>query len=431
MPTNIAFIGAGSAVFARTLLCDILSFEALRDSTHFRLMDIDADRLDLIHKLARRVIDQEGLKSRVSKTQNLNTALKNADFVVIMFQIGGLEAFRHDVMIPRKYGIDQTVGDTLGPGGVFRALRSIPVYLDVCRRMQRLCPDALMLNYANPMAMNCWAINAAGVRNVGLCHSVQGTAGQLAGIIGVPFDELTYWVAGINHMSWFLRLEHKGRDLYPVLRQRMEDPEIYRRESVRFEIMKHFGYFVTESTHHMSEYCPYFRRRKGMTKSYIPKRWDYYDICAGKWRPHYKHLRRQVEGREPIHVRRSHEYGASIINSVVSNQPCRINGSVANEGIIGNLPPGCVVEVPCLVDNTGVNPCRVGDLPPQLAALNRTNINVQECAVQAALNGDAEMVHRAVMLDPLTASLLELKDIRRMVDEMLKAEAQWLPQFKT
>jgi alpha-galactosidase len=446
---QITFIGAGSTMFARNLLCDILSFPELRD-VKVVLEDIDERRLDTTYKLAKRLVEQERYPTKIERTTNQKEALKGADFVIIMFQVGGLEAYDIDKKIPLKYGVDQTVGDTLGPGGTFRGLRSIPVLLDVCRDMEKLCPKALLLNYANPMAALIWAVNeATSIRSVGLCHSVQATTRQLAGYIGAgpwenyPFTEedwevffyspvpptINFLVAGINHQAWYLKYEVNGEDAYPRIRKAYNDPKAYEADAVRFEILKHFGYFVTESPNHMSEYVPYFRKNPDMVKRFIKRRWDYYDICVKKKGDLDQEIKDQIEGSKKIQVRASVEYGSRIIHAEVTGKQIRINGNVRNTGLITNLPEGCCVEVPCLVDKNGVQPCYVGELPPQLAALNRTNINVQSLIVEAALKKDREAVYQAVMLDPLSSALLTLDEIRSMVDEMFQAERRWLPGF--
>lgn len=443
---KIVIIGAGSVVFAQKLITDIITFPALREST-LALVDIDEERLELITKLTERLKEQEGLSITIEATKERRKVLKDAQYVINMIQVGGLEAYRLDVTIPRKYGIDQTVGDTLGPGGVFRALRTIPVLLEICRDIEELCPNALLINYTNPMAMLCWAMNkATRVRNIGLCHSVQGTARTLAEYIGVSENaaeyedeerrffykpvprDIDYWVAGINHQAWFLEFKYKGEDAYQLLWKAMENPEIYRRDIVRFEIMRHFGYFVTESSHHMSEYVPYFRKNLELIARYIPERWDYYEICHAGLTPYMERIRRQIRGEEPIEVRRSLEYGAYIINAMETGEPIRVNGNVANTGLITNLPEGCCVEVPCLVDRLGIHPCFVGDLPPQLAGINRTNINVQELAVEGVLQRRKEYIYEAIALDPLVSSILTLDEIKRMVDEMFVAERKYLPE---
>ena len=425
---KVAMIGAGSVVFAKRLTTDILSWPELQDST-ITLMDVDAERLELIKALADRLVAQERLPARIEATLDRREALDGADYVVVMIQIGGWEAVRPDFEIPLRYGVDQSVADTLGPGGVFRALRTIPVILDICKDVEELCPGALLINYSNPMAMVCWAINqATRVRSVGFCHSVQGTSMRLAKYVGVPYEEVSYWVAGINHQAWFLRFDWKHQDAYPLLRKAMEDPETYAQDKVRFEIMRHFGYFVTESTRHMSEYVPYFRKRPELVEEFAPPSARNRDASAWEQRrtTYFDQMRRQASGEEPIEFNRTHEYCSYVVHSEVTNTPFRINGNVRNTGLITNLPAGCTVEVPCLVDATGIRPCYVGDLPPQLAGLNRTNVNVQELAVKAALEGNREVAYQAVQLDPLTAAVCSLKEIRQMTDELFAASAPWL-----
>jgi alpha-galactosidase len=424
---KITFIGAGSVVFASRLLCDIISHPELREST-ISLMDINAERLGLIDKLAQLTVTKYAPKAKVESTLDRREALRDADYVVIMIQVGGLEAFEKDIHIPLKYGVNQEVGDTLGPGGVFRGLRTVPVLLDICYDMEDLCPNALLINYANPMAMNCWAMNrATKIRNVGLCHSVQGTAMQLASYIDVPFEDVSYWVAGINHQAFFLEYKYMSKDAYPLLREAMKKKEVYDKDKVRFEMMKYLGYFITESSHHLGEYVPYFRTTNEKRKIYCEPRWFYLEICQNAWKPHYEYIEKQIKGEEPIDIKRSHEYGVDIIYSMETGTLCRINGNIENTGLITNLPTGSCVEVPCLVDKNGIHPCIVGDLPPQCAALNRTNINVQELAVKATLEKNRETATHAVMFDPLTSALLAPKEIEKMVNEMFKAEAQWLP----
>jgi len=436
---RIAFIGAGSLTFSRTLMIDILSFPELREST-FALMDIDTKRLDYTRRVAERIVREGGFAAQVEATTDRREALRGADYVITMILVGDIEVIRHDIEIPLKYGVDQCIGDTLGPGGVFRALRTIPAMLDICRDMEELCPDAWLLNYTNPMAMICWAMNdAAAVRNVGLCHSVQGTArwlAHLAGIAREEHDEVSYWVAGINHQSWFLELRWKGQDLYPLLRPRIDDPQVYNIDTTRFEMLKHLGYFVTESSGHNSEYNPWFRKRPDLLEKYTPGGgWNggtgFILQLYGTDRQDYEmQLERIASGEEPLDLSRSEEYGAYIIHSLETGVLRRINGNVRNTRLITNLPEGCCVEVPCYVDKHGINPCFIGELPAHLAAINRSNIAVQEMAVRAALEADRDMAFYAVAADPLTAAVLSLEETRQMVDEMFKAEADWLPRFR-
>ena len=428
---KVTLIGAGSVVFASRLATDILSWPDLQAGT-ICLMDIHAGRLETITGYIKQLVAQQHLPTIVESTQDRRAALAGADYVIIMTQIGGLAMYEHDVVIPRRYGIDQTVGDSLGPGGVFRGLRSIPVLVDICRDMEELCPNALLINYSNPMAINCLAMERASkIKTLGLCHSVQGTAELLAQFIGAPISEIAYSVAGINHQAWFLRFEWNGRDAYPLLYEKMRDPETLAKEPVRFDIMKHFGAFVTESSHHMSEYVPWYRKNPETVNKFLPTRWDYFEICKGREGPHYDKIRAQAAGTEPIEFDRSHEYCSYIINAIETNTPYRMNGNVQNTSLITNLPEGCCVEVPILCDNAGLHPCHVGKLPTPLAAINRTNINVQELAVEASLTGNREMVYQAVKMDPLTGALLTLDQITAMVDELFAAESDWLPQFKS
>jgi len=441
---KIALIGAGSVVFTRNLCNDILLTPALQDST-IALMDIDAQRLAQAHDLVEAIVDRRGVPARVEATTEQRKAVQDADYVITTFQQGGLDAYKLDIEIPQRYGVEQCVGDTLGPGGVFRALRTIPVLIDLCHDMDDLAPDALLLNYVNPMAANCWAVAmGTGRPHVGLCHSVQGTSEMLAEWIGVPYEEVIFYCAGINHQAWFLEFRRKEQDLYPLIWEAIERPEIYAQEPVRIEMMKHFGYFVTESSGHASEYVPYFRKTAQMVNEELVPRFKdkvnhwfefgrtggYLHYCVRRFAEAQQEYQELLEGVRDLPAERTHEYGSIIVEAVETNRPVRINGNVPNWGLIDNLPQGCCVEVPCLVDGNGVQPMAVGELPAQLAALNRTNVNVQELTMEAALMGDVEAVYHAVMLDPLTATVCTLPQIRSMVTEMLDAEAQWLPQFR-
>lgn len=446
---KIVIIGAGSMVFSSRLTTDILCVPELAEGT-ISYVDIDREALDLIAAFARRFVAQEGLPTRIEATTDRRKVLDGADYVVTTFRVGGLEATSRDIAIPLKYGIDQAVGDTVGPGGIFYGQCHIPLMLDICRDIEELCPNALLLNHSNPMAMLCWAMNeATTVRNVGLCHSVQGTSERLAQYIGAPYEEISYWVAGINHMAWFLRFEWNHEDAYPLLRRRLEewdaaggeaqvnpeehDARSWEMDTVRREVFRRFGYYVTESTRHMSEYAPYFRRHPDLMAAYsLPRRDRQRPPQVGPARREERRaaIERMASGEEPIPMARSSEYSSRIIEACVVDRPYRMNGNVRNTGLITNLPPGCVVEVPCLVDGLGVHPCHVGDLPAQLAGLNRSNVTVQELAVQAALEGDHEALYQAVALDPLTSSMLSLGEIRKMVDEMTEALLPWMPQFQ-
>ena len=440
---KIALIGAGSAVFTRNLCSDILLAPALEHST-IALMDIDEGRLAQARALVQALIDGRGLDAKVEATTDRREAVRGADFVVTTFQQGGLEAYELDIAIPRKYGVEQCVGDTLGPGGVFRSLRTIPVLLELCDELDELAPDALLLNYVNPMAANCWAVDAAtGRPHVGLCHSVQGTSEMLARWIGVSIDDVVYRCAGINHQAFFLEFRRGAEDLYPRIWEAIERREAEAEEPVRIDMMRTFGYFVTESSGHASEYLPYWRKSRRMVDEELVPRFSdpvnswfglgrsggYLEHCLARLDASQREIDDLISGSTPLPTERTHEYGSYIIEAIETHAPIRVNGNVPNRGAIANLPEDCCVEIPCLVDANGIQPTVVGSLPPQLAALNRTNVNVQELIVEAALSGDTEAVHHAVALDPLTAAVCTLGQIHAMVDELLEQQRQWLPQF--
>ena len=447
---KITIIGAGGYVFPFRLIGDLLSFPALR-SAELCLMDINPDKLAPVAEATRKLVAHHGFDTEVVETTDRRSALTDADFVIITFQVGGVVSYRWDVEIPRRYGVDQTVGDTVGPGGVFRFLRSIPAYQAIATDALEVCPGAVFINYANPMAMATGYLNALGLQTVGLCHSVQGTTRMLARTLGVPYEEVSYVCAGINHQAWVLSFRHGGEDLYPRLREVMTERHIVGRaaadlrgddgdhseaaiaastyeggnEQVRTTLMNHFGYFETESSHHASEYLPYFRKDPQLVEAYLPERWDYYEICASH--DDQGDIDTQL-ARLSADLQPSVEYGAGIVNAVVSGTPTVVYGNVPNStGLITNLPPEACVEVPCLVDHNGVQPTAVGALPLQLAALNRTNIGVQTLAVQAALTGDRENVYHAVAVDPLTAAICTLEQARSMTDELFEAHDALLP----
>jgi len=442
--TKITIIGAGSVVFTRNLGSDILLVPELQDST-ITLMDIDSERLEMAQALVQAIVDQRGLKAVVKATLDPREAVTGADFVITTFQQGGLDAYKMDIEIPQKYGVEQCVGDTMGPGGVFRSLRTIPVLIELGHHMDEVAPEALLLNYVNPMSANCWAFyEATGRPHVGLCHSVQGTSEMLAEWADVPYDEVSFFCAGVNHQAWMLDFYRGKEDLYPKLWEAIMKPEIYATEPTRIDIMKHFGFFVTESSGHASEYLPYFRKTPEMiANELVPKYKDevnswfdyarsggYLRHCISRFKEYRQEYAELLEGTKNIREERSHEYGSVIIESIVTGRLSKIHGNVPNFNLIDNLVEGCCVEVPCLVDGNGILPIKVGELPPQLAALNRTMINVQSLIVEAALTGDQEAIVHAVMLDPLTAAVCTLDQIRDMVGEMYNAQKRWLPQFE-
>jgi alpha-galactosidase len=435
--TRITFIGAGSLGFTRKLVRDILTFPLLRDAT-LVLMDVDAERLEFSYKACQRIVELGHYPARVEATMDRVEALKGADAVLCTILAGGVEVWRHDIEIPKKYGVDTNVGDTRGPSGIFRALRTIPVMLSIARDMERYCPDAVLLNYTNPMAMLCRAIQReSSVPVTGLCHSVQGTAEMLAGWIGAPMDEVTYTCAGINHQAWYLRYAWNGRDAYPLIRQALQKPEIYNQEIVRNEMFLHLDYYVTESSGHNSEYNWWFRKRPDLIEKYCthgtgwnPGVYAYilteYQRNAATWRDQAK----QWFARDmPISLERGHEYAAYIINALRGGEIFGFNGNVRNTGLITNLPEDACVEVPVYVDRNGFRPVHVGALPPQCVTLTHTSVMVEEMAVEAALTGNPRLVFQAVAHDPLSAAVLSLAEIKTMVDEMLQQNRAYLPQF--
>ena len=426
---KIAFIGAGSAVFTRNLVGDVLSHSELRDSTTFALMDIDADRLRTAEFVTERLITAHGASAQIEATTDRRAALDGADYVVTSFQVGGYRPSTViDFEIPKRYGLRQTIADTLGIGGIMRGLRTIPVLLDVCRDLEELSPDALLLNYVNPMAMLSWAVaEASPIRTVGLCHSVQHTAKELGADLGLPAHELDYHVAGINHVAFFLRLEHDGEDLYPRLRD-VTPPHDNR---VRYELLRHFGYFVTESSEHFAEYSPWFIKggRDDLIQRFnIPI--DEYLRRSEQQTAEWQSLRSALGDGTAIGTERSEEYGADIIRACETGEPFTFNGNVPNRRdgglLIDNLPADCCVEVPCIASSAGIEPQPVGPIPRQLAALMQTNINVQGLTVEAALTGRRDAVYQAAMLDPHTGAELSLDEIRSLVDDLLCAHAGWI-----
>lgn len=431
---KIALIGAGSVVFTKNLLGDILSFPALAHS-HIALMDIDPGRLRTAERVAQRVAAATGAAPQITATLDRRVALRDAGFVIVTIQVGGHRpATVIDFEIPRRYGLRQTIGDTVGIGGIMRALRTIPVLAGIARDMEELCPGALMLNYTNPMAMNCWALSRLSpVRVVGLCHSVQGTARQLADDLGLPLDDIEYRCAGINHMAFYLELRRRstGEDLYPALHRLASEGRVPDWNRVRYEMLRRLGHFVTESSEHFSEYCPHFIRRDRpdlIERFHIPLD-EYLRRCeaiTAAW----ERMRDEFESDAPLTVERSAEYGSLIIHSLVTGERRTVHGNVPNRGLISNLPGGCCVEVPCAADGGGLWPEAAGALPPQLAAIIMTNVNVQSLAVEAAVTGRRDHVHQAAMLDPHTAAELTLDQIEAMVEELLAAHGAMIPPLR-
>lgn len=426
---KVTLIGAGSTVFAKNLMGDILSYPELSNST-ITLYDIDAERLKTSEAVAHKLAEYLGAKPKIEVTTDRKKALEGANYAISMFQVGGYKPSTViDFEIPKKYGLRQTIADTLGIGGIMRALRTIPVFLDICKDMEQVSPDVTFLQYVNPMAMNCWAISRASkIKTVGLCHSVQGTAEQLAHDIGVPIDDINYVCAGINHMAFYLKFQRKDaatgayEDLYPRIREVLTSGKQPSWNLVRYEMFKRLGYFVTESSEHFSEYTPWFikRDRPDLIDEFNIPIDEYIRRCENQiagWHA----LRARFEKGEGITHERSHEYGSGIVHAMETGQPRIIYGNVPNYGLIDSLPEGCCVEVPVLVDKNGLQPTKIGALPPQLTALMRTNINVQELTVEAALTGKREHIYQAAMMDPHTAAELSLEQIWSLVDDLIAA----------
>lgn len=440
----ITFIGAGSSVFMKNIVGDILQRPALAGA-QIRLMDINPTRLEESEIIANKLIATLGVSASVSTFSNQRAALDGTNFVVVCFQIGGYEPSTVvDFEVPKKYNLRQTIADTLGVGGIMRGLRTVPHLWSICEDMMAVAPDAIMLQYVNPMAINTWAIaeKYPSIKQVGLCHSVQGTAMELAHDLGLPYEEIRYRSAGINHMAFYLKFEHRQpdgsyKDLYPELHRayaegRAPKPGWNPRcpNKVRYEMMKRLGYFVTESSEHFAEYTPYFIKegRDDLIEKYGIPLDEYPKRCVeqiAKW----KKTSADYRQADRIEVAQSKEYASSIVNSVWTGEPSVIYGNLRNNGVITSLPDNAAVEVPCLVDDNGLQPTFIGELPPQLTALMRTNINVQELTVRALMNENREHIYHAAMMDPHTAAELDLDQIWNVVDDLIAAHGEWLPAW--
>jgi len=431
---KIAIIGAGSAVFARQLMTDILTTPGLTRGT-FALVDVDADRLSLAKRIGEKMALASGKSWQVEATRDRRKALPGCDYVISCIEVAGLRNVRNDYDIPLRYGVDQCIGDTIGPGGIFKMLRTGPAWLEILDDVEQLCPRAIVMNYTNPMsALTLLALRATSVRVVGLCHSVQGTSQQLADYLDLPAAELRWRCAGINHLAWFTELTHKGRDMYPLLRKRSEDPEVWDADPVRFEMMKHFGAFCTESSGHMSEYIPYFRKKPALVTQYT--RGGYRGesgFYANNW-PAWRaggddSIRELLDGRSPLALQRSEEFASTIIQAIECGRPAVIHGNVLNAGLVDNLPGDGCVEVPVLADSSGLSPIHFGPLPAQLAALDRAHMAVHGLMVDAVMRRDLEAARHALLLDPLTAAVCSPAEVAAMFDEMVSAEREDLRYF--
>ena len=439
MPKKIAFIGAGSFGFTRKLVNDLLTFPAFSNA-QIALMDIDAERLAWIKRAVDRIVKEGGYAAKVYATQDRKEALTGADGVVTTILHGDVDVWQHDILIPKKYGVDTNVGDTRGPSGIFRFLRTVNPIMDIARDISRYCPNAVYLNYTNPMAMLCRSVQGAFPSMVcsGLCHSVQGTAAMLARWIGADMKDVTYTCAGINHQAFYTDFRWKGKDAYPLIREAVtQREEVYKEEIVRNEMFLALGYYVTESSGHNSEYNAWFRKRPDLIEKYC--------LPGTGWNPgEYAYILNEYRSREntwkadmekwfeePLDLSRGLEYAAYIFNAVFgSGELFKFNGNVRNFSLIDDLPYGCCVEVPVLASPRGLEPIAVGKLPPQLALLTGTSARIEEMAVEGSLAGDKEMIYRAVCFDPLTSAVCSLREIRDMVNEMFEMNRDWLPQFR-
>lgn len=432
--TKISIIGAGSA-FTREIIVDIFKIEGLTEGT-IALVDIDPERLVIARDLVNKIIEMTGKKWQVLASTDRREVIAGSDFVINQIEVVGLETVRYEYEIPLKYGVNQCIGDTLGPGGLFKTLRTLPSWIEIVRDVEELCPDCVILNYTNPMsAVTLLTSRITDLPVVGLCHSIQNTSRQLAKYAGVPYEEMQWRAGGINHMSWFVELTHQGRDLYPVLLERIADPELLAKDPVRFDTMKYLGAFVSESSGHFSEYIPYYRKRQDLIDRHCSTGYNgatgYYADNWPIWRrTNDEEIKQQLSGERPIELKSSHEYAPIIIEAMVKNEVKTIYGSVPNGGLISNLPQDGVVEVACMVDRNGVNPCQFGELPEHLAALCRSNMAFFELAVSAVLSKDKEMAMHALMVDPLTSAVCSLEEIKDMFEELYEAERRFMPEMK-
>lgn len=439
MARKFAFIGAGSFGFTRGLVRDILSFPALADS-ELCLMDVNAERLSYIKTAVERIIEAGSYPARVTATMDRVEALKGADGVICTILAGDIDVWQHDILIPKKYGVDTNVGDTRGPSGIFRYLRTVNPIMDIARDIERYCPKAVFLNYTNPMAMLCRTVQGELPHLItsGLCHSVQGTAAMLARWIGADIRDVSYTCAGVNHQAFYTKFEWKGEDAYPLIHKAItEREEVYNEEIVRNEMYLALGYYPTESSGHNSEYNAWFRKRPDLIEKYCTHGTGWnpgaYAFILNEYRSREHTWKGDIENwlKETPDLNRGEEYAAYIFNAILGdNTLFEFNGNVRNFGLIDNLPQGACVEVPVLASKNGLEPIRVGAMPPQCALLSGISAQIEEMVVQGSLAGDREMIYRAICFDPLTSAVLSLREIRDMVDEMFKQNEDWLPQFK-
>ncbi len=435
MAKKITFIGAGSYVFTRNVIRDILTFPAFADCT-ISLMDIDEEKLFYAEECVKGLVKARNLPVMVEAHMDRAKALEGADGIICALRVGDLDVWRKDIEIPEKYGVDLVIGDTRGPAAIFRAMRTSPVLLSICDDIKKLCPDAVFLNYTNPMSMLCRIMQDGSVNVTGLCHSVWQTAQMLSRWIGAPFEEITYQCAGINHQAWYLSYEWNGEDAIPLIRQAIEKPEIYEQDIVRNEMFKHFGYYVTESSGHCSEYVPWFRKRPDLIDRYCLRGKGEnpgihklsvisYEQRQSTWRNEFKDFVRNPD------LKRGNEYAAYIFNSVFGDGTLfRFNGNVRNYGLIDNLPYGSCVEVPVLASKNGLEPIRVGSIPQVVSAITNQNAICDELAAEGIMTGDPQKIYAACYCDPLTSAVLSLDEIHSMVREMFEVNSSFIPQFR-
>jgi alpha-galactosidase len=431
---KVTIIGAGSNEFAAELTRDILATPALDQGT-CALVDIDAERLELAQCMVQRLIAKTGRNWNVVASTERKNVLAGSDYLINSIEVAGLENVRHDYDIPLKYGVDQCIGDTIGPGGLFKALRTLPAWLDILKDTQHLAPGCLVMNYTNPMSLSVLTgLRAVNLPIVGLCHSVQHTSMQLSSYLDILYPEICWRVAGINHLAWFVELSRDGEDLYPRLRERARLPEVYEQDPVRLEIMLHLGAFPTESSGHVSEYVSFFRKRPDLLQKYMRSGYrgesGFYANNWPTWRKEGDQRTRDfLAGKEEFSLARGIEYASFIIEAIETNTPAVIYGNVLNTDLITNLPRTGVVEVACLVDRRGVQPVHFGELPVQLAASNYAHMAFHELVATAVLEQDREAAVHALMVDPLTSAVCSLDEIRQMFEEMRAAQQAYLPEF--
>lgn len=431
--TKISIIGAGSS-FTRHLTVDILSIPGMDEGT-IALVDIDAKRLELAHKLVEMVVAKLGKNWKVISSTDRREVIADSDFVINQIEVNGLTTVKTEYEIPLKYGVKQCIGDTMGPGGLFKTLRTLPAWIEIVRDIEELAPNTIILNYTNPMsAITLATTRITDIPVVGLCHSVQSSSRLLAKLLEIPYEELKWECAGINHMAWFTNLEHKGQNMYPVLLEKAKDPEFVAQDPVRLDAMKYLGAFVTESSGHFSEYIPYYRKRQDLIDRHCSVGYNgatgFYANEWPKWRAKTDlEIEQLISGEKKLELWESNEYAAIIIEAIMTNTPKVIYGNVLNTGLIENLPQDGIVEVACMIDQNGINPCHYGKLPEHLAALNKSNMSFFELAVSAVLEKNRDMAMQALMVDPLTAAVCSLEEIKAMFDELYEAEVDYIAEL--